>query len=328
MKIAAYFVVLVLLLPCVVRADEPYGNIPTSQAYVDDEMSKLQPQFDGLGENKLMTYGTTDGAVGSRDIVTTLGTSTTDTTVPTRGAILTGLNAKQNIMNGTAGFVAENTGPDGELAAKPVYSNTNNYKNALVDAETLNNAVINAVNSELIQVPAGWMINTPENLNLMSASRIYLDANVNGTDFCTRSLVGLNDRTGKCGLVTQNQIGPEGNKSGLWGTVMPYGDIVGKSVCSTLRLSQHYLIANATQNTNLDTEFATQVNNNGSLETNQRSCWCKIESIDGEVNNSFWAFWGTLSDSSLCGYACAHRCASGTQKTNYLRAALFDSIVQ
>lgn len=133
---------------------------PTSKKYVDDELAKKQPKFSGLGNNKLMLYSNaTNGATLSRDIVTTLGDSTSATTVPTRGAINTGLNTKQNKVNGTAGWVMENTGTSGSLTERPVYSTTDNYKNALVEAEDLNQMVIDAVNSELTQVADGWQIN-------------------------------------------------------------------------------------------------------------------------------------------------------------------------
>ena len=140
---------------------------PTSKSYVDSKMNALQPNFSGLGNSKLMTYGTTDGAVGARDIVTELGTSTTANSVPTRGAINTALNTKQPTMNGTSGYVATNTGTPGVLGEKAVYGGVTKMADALVDAQTLNNAVINAVNSELIQVDAGWRINTVDNLTLL-----------------------------------------------------------------------------------------------------------------------------------------------------------------
>ena len=157
-------------------------NVPTSKKFVDAALAQKQPRFDGLGNDKLMLYSdTTDGVVASRDIVTTLGNSTSANTVPTVGAINTGLNTKQDILNGDAGWVAENTGIAGVVAQKPVYSATNNYGNALVEVETLNNAVINAVNSELTVVPGvGWTINTADNLNLLPVPKTYSQLLPNG----------------------------------------------------------------------------------------------------------------------------------------------------
>ena len=166
------------IIICALFVGFAYGaneNVPTSKKFVDDALAQKQPKFDGLGNDKLMLYSnTTDGVVASRDIVTTLGNSTSDTSVPTVGAINTGLNTKQDMLNGDAGWVAENTGIAGAVVQKPVYSATNNYSNALVEVETLNNAVINAVNSELTVVPGvGWTINTANNLNLLSVPKTY-----------------------------------------------------------------------------------------------------------------------------------------------------------
>ena len=152
-------------------------NVPTSKKFVDAALAQKQPKFDGLGNDKLMLYSnTTDGVVASRDIVTTLGNSTSADSVPTVGAINAGLATKQDILNGDAGWVAENTGIAGAVTQKPIYSATNNYSNALVEVETLNNAVINAVNSELTVVPGvGWTINTASNLNLLPTPQTYND---------------------------------------------------------------------------------------------------------------------------------------------------------
>ena len=340
MKIAVYFVVLVLLLPCVVRADEPYGNIPTSQAYVDDEMSKLQPQFDGLGNSKLMTYGTTDGTVGSRDIVTTLGDSTTDTTVPTRGAVNTALNATQYKLNGNAGWVATNTGINGLVGQKPIYDATNNYNTALVDAQTLNNAVINAVNSELIQVDETgepnangtlWKLNDAANLTLLSIRDALdissLDTSTNGTSHCYRYLSGIGDTNGTCNAATLGILGASGNKSGLWGVVFPYGEIVGKSVCSS-QSGTSRTVATAEQNTALNTEFITQTGN-GNLADDQKNCWCKMDSLNGDdVAASSWVFLFAREASARCAARCATNCLDYVEGSAVFRGAVFGGVVQ
>ena len=339
-KIAAYFVVLFLLLPCVVRADETYENIPTSRAYVDDEISKLQPQFDGLGENKLMTYGTTDGAVGSRDIVTELGTSTTATTVPTVGAINGGFNTKQYKLNGNAGWVATNTGINGLVGQKPIYDATNNYNTALVDAQTLNNAVINAVNSELIQVDETgtasstgtlWKLNDAANLTLLNTREALdvssLNTATNGTSRCFRGVSGKYNENGTCSATTLSRLGSSGNKSGLWGTVFPYGDIVGKSVCSS-QSGTYPNVATAEQNTALNTEFITQTGN-GNIADDQIYCWCKMDSLNGDdVAASSWVYLLAPGDSAFCAYNCPNNCAAGVQVYAAFRGAVFGSVVQ
>ena len=85
MKKRVLFVICALFVCCAAHAANE--NVPTSKSYVDAELATRQPQFQGLGNNKLMLYSnTTDGVVSSRDIVTTLGSGTSDTTVSTVGA--------------------------------------------------------------------------------------------------------------------------------------------------------------------------------------------------------------------------------------------------
>lgn len=138
------------------------SHAPTSVNYVEDKLATVQDSFAGLGTNKLMTYPTTAGGTpGSRDIVTTLGTpnattgiysNTIDTTVATRGAINTGILIKQNTLHGTQDYVVTGTGTPGTLGEKAIYSAQNQFNDALVETGTVNTAVINAVNSELVQV--------------------------------------------------------------------------------------------------------------------------------------------------------------------------------
>ncbi len=174
MKKRVLFIICALFICGAHAANE---NIPTSKAYVDAELATRQPQFQGLGNDKLMLYSnTTDGVVNSRDIVTTLGSGTSDTTVSTVGAINTGINTKQDALNGSSGWVAEHTGINGAIAPKPVYSTTDNYENALIDAATLNTAIVNAVNSELTVIPGvGWRINTANDIATLSTPQTYAD---------------------------------------------------------------------------------------------------------------------------------------------------------
>ena len=315
---------------------------PTSKSYTDSKMNSKQPAFSGLGANKLMTYGTTDGAVGSRDIVTELGTSTTATTVPTVGAINGGFNTKQYKLNGNAGWVATNTGINGLVGQKPIYDATNNYNTALVDAQTLNNAVINAVNSELIQVDETgtasssgtlWKLNDAANLTLLN-TRDALDVSslntaTNGTSSCKRRLNGNSDSNGTCSASTLATLGATGSKSGLWGVVFPYGDIVGKSVCSS-QSGTSATVATAEQNKVLNTEFITQTGN-GNLAIDQQHCWCKMDSLNGEdVAASSWVSMGPAIGSEGCASNCTSWCAWHVQQGDgpEFREAVFGAVVQ
>ena len=323
-----------------VEIDYTSPKTPTSQSYVDSRVSALQPQFNGLGADKLMTYGTTDGAVGSRDIVTELGTSTTANSVPTMGAILTGLNTKQPMMFGRSGYVVENVGTSGVLQDKPIYSVTNNYENALVDASTLNSAVIDAVNSELIRVDETgepnangtlWKLNDVEHLTFLNTnggSMAGLNVNTNGTSTCYRRLSDHYSDNGYCNAATLSTLGATGSKSGLWGAVMPYGDIVGKSVCSTTGELYATAVTDA-QESALTSEFNAQSGvGESALSSHQYACWCKMESINGEPAVSRWVYSKTFVTSSLCAADCVTSCASAVSNGTDFRTALFGAVAQ
>ena len=305
--------------------DATYTGIPTSKSYTDAQLNGRQPQFANLGNNKLMLYSdTTNGAVTSRDIVTTLGDSTTADSVPTRGAINTALATKQNTLNGTAGWVVENTGTAGSVKAKPVYSTTDNYKTALVEADDLNTIITNAVNSELTEVAEGWQINTVGNLTLPTLRMLMPDASINGSNYCCRFLSG--GGSDNCSAATLSTLGATGNKSGLWGTVMPYGDIVGKSVCSTTSGSTNTAATDA-QESALTTEFNNQTGvGTGALSSSQNNCWCKMESIAGEPAVSRWVFAGSGSSASDCAGFCAARCGNNVWNASDFRSGVFGAV--
>ena len=140
----------------------------TSKKYVDDFMAGYQNKIPGSGADKLMIYDDTDG-IGAKQIVSSLGASTSATNIPDVGAVKTGIDGKQDTINGTAGYVMTGTGTAGNVGERAIYSASTNYSNALVTAETVNTGVINAVNSSLIRVNENgvedsngtlWEINT------------------------------------------------------------------------------------------------------------------------------------------------------------------------
>ena len=298
--------------------DATYTGIPTSKSYTDVQLNGRQPQFANLGNDKLMLYSdTTNGVVTSRDIVTTLGTSTTADSIPTRGAINKALATKQNALNGTAGWVVANTGTAGVLSERPVYSTTDNYKTALVEADDLNTIITNAVNSELTEVAEGWQINTVGNLTLPTL-RTFLDASINGTDYCWRNRYGSGSN-GTCSAATVTTLGATNSRSRMWGAVMPYGDIVGKSVCSAIYSAISGYEATAAENITLTTEFD---NNTG----NGEYCWCKMESVNGESVASSWVLQQWTGDSDVCDSSCPDYCGSNVQTDFYFRSALFNAV--
>ncbi len=141
----------------------------TSKKYVDDLMSGYQGKLPGSGANKLMIYDNSEDGIGEKAIAATLGNSASAVSVPTVGAVKTGLDGVQDTITGTAGYVMTGTGNPGEVGEKPIYSANTNYTDSLVTAETVNSGVINAVNSSLIRVDENgapsdsgtlWEINT------------------------------------------------------------------------------------------------------------------------------------------------------------------------
>ena len=125
----------------------------TSKKYVDDLMSGYQGKLPGSGANTLMIYDDETG-IGEKSIAATLGNSASAVSVPTVGAVKTGLDGKQDTITGTAGYVMTGTGYNGSVGEKPIYGTSSHYNSALVTAETVNSGVINAVNSSLIRVNA------------------------------------------------------------------------------------------------------------------------------------------------------------------------------
>ena len=164
--------------------------VASAKTYTDSELATRQPNFTGSATDKLILFsGSTDGAFGERAVVTSLGTpnSTTglysgtdlsSTEVPTNSAVNTGVNRKQATVNGTANYVAmydENAHMTGD--AKGIYNASSlTDLDTLVEAGTLNSAIVDAVNSELIQVDESghesnsgtlWKLNTAANLSLL-----------------------------------------------------------------------------------------------------------------------------------------------------------------
>ena len=143
----------------------------TSKKYVDDFMTGYQNKIPGSGTNKLMIYDSNESdGINQKAIVSSLGENTSATDVPNVGAVLDGLDGKQETFNGTAGYVMTGMGTDrpGEVGERAIYG-TAVYSNSLVTAETVNTGVTNAVNSSLIRVDANgnpsdsgtlWEINT------------------------------------------------------------------------------------------------------------------------------------------------------------------------
>ena len=177
-----------------------YGFVApmTTQTYVDDTFNAKQAKITTTGTDKLMLYGANAGALLTRDIVTTLGSNAY--AVPVVGAVVTGLNIKQNALNGTDGWVATGTGTAGEFGEKPVYGLLTRYTDALIPASTLNSVVTDAAESELsctqyvsgaAETPANcllWGIADATNLDMLTTcarTGTYCDASSDCCDSAT-----------------------------------------------------------------------------------------------------------------------------------------------
>ena len=123
----------------------------TTQGYVDTAVATKQNKISGTN-GYAVTYGASAGQTDGRQIVTTLGSDTTATTLPTTGAVVTGLNGKQGTLNGPANSVITYTGSSGGTSSQGVYQASGSYStqtNSLAEAGHVNTAVTNAFNAHL-----------------------------------------------------------------------------------------------------------------------------------------------------------------------------------
>ncbi|MBO4700938.1 MAG: hypothetical protein J5620_04295 [Alphaproteobacteria bacterium] len=293
------------------------SSVVTTQTYVDNAINAKQAKITTTGTNKLMTYGASTGATpGSRDIVSTLGTSTTATTVPETGPIVAGIANKQDAVNGTANYIMTGTGTAGTVGEKPVYSTTNNYSNALVTAQTVNTAATTAANSELTCIDNDcllWQIRTTTPSGLSIRIDFNPDTSISGTSVCWRNLSNEGNYAnydGTCSASTLSYIGASGSKSGKWGTVFSYGDVSGITVCSsTTQNSVGTKVATDAQAAVLDSEYLAQTGTGlGDTELNtDYHCWCKMEN----PGTSKWIYVNTRNygSSTRCSDMCVNDCA-------------------
>ena len=71
----------------------------TSKKYVDDIMTGYQNKIPGSGTNKLMIYDSNESdGINQKAIVSSLGENTSATDVPNVGAVLNGLDGKQDTI--------------------------------------------------------------------------------------------------------------------------------------------------------------------------------------------------------------------------------------
>ena len=125
----------------------------TSLKYVTDELNTRQDKF-GANDGKAMTFTNVAGGNLPRDVKASLGTSTTDTGLPTVSAVNTGLENKQDeIGSANTNTVVTYTGTPGTLGQKGIYQDTGTYaaqQNNLIQASTFNAALRNGLENEFV----------------------------------------------------------------------------------------------------------------------------------------------------------------------------------
>ncbi len=334
-----------LLLPIIAMTIIPvvYADTVTvtSQDYVDNVMNTKQNKIAATSGDRVVTYSTTAGQTGSRAILDDLSdTTTADTNLATAAVAEDAIYSKNaEVLNIGAPNVVTYSGNSGMMTSTPIYDSTvNTYSNGLVNAVTLNTAMMTAANNEMVcnEYVAGmpetdancmlWEINTSGDTPLNTTA--YVPANIAGTSNCYKSHDGRYNVQEQCPAATYNSF----NK-GEWGTVFPYGVVSGISVCSNIEPSIKYEYGDGEDSwTNY---MYGQVSTNQSGVQSQYDAWvsggrsatpvggyCYFKLTNPSVAGARWVFWDSYSVSD-CASSCAYHCASFVWNRPDLRGAVF-----
>ena len=150
-----------------------------------------------------------------------------------------------------------------------------------------------------------WRIHTDGPTTLPVPRLSIGDPTIPGTSHCCRVNDGSRDNNGKCSTETLTYLGEKGNKSGKWGAVLPYGDIMGISVC------------------NDTTGQYAHSSNDEQIETGGAMCWCKIVSPNG----SLWVLNHLYSSSEICANLCAFHCGHDLSTDAVFRSGILGSVI-
>lgn len=360
-----------LAVLCAIGAYADDKQIVTSQKYLKDELDLKLDKLEGLGANKMLMYTTTSDTthqIGTpRDIVNTLGTKTngvyTDTTsnaVVERSAVKGGIDAKQdNITGKTEGYVAIYTSTPGELSEKGIYNGgTIKGSDTLVTAKTANDAIVNAVNSELTQVDATtgqpsnsgtlWRVSTGLTLlDIAAAASGGGSGSGSGGSSAPdlMTLIGVSEAG--YGRTSNMYTGAEKDSYNMSNTIIAndpmafavdYGNgkgvIKGHGRCSETGVTTPWY---STQGYTFAADhFVNNLTNETDPDTGGHYCYCQLDSYTASGSNTSialstpWVFNGDLGDADSCASFCASDCEIYLWNTipNYLafRAAVFNSV--
>ena len=319
----------------------------TSQKYVDDALAGKQAILTAKTNDTIVTYPRTNGPAIVHEIKEELGTSTSDTGIPTAETLESAIDEKIGMfLNLPNNNVVTYTGDGYSVVTTPIYDNSaNTYGNGLVRASTLNNAVATAARGKFTRVDENgdadangtlWQINTVAPTLTVTKT---LDPLVNGTDYCYRGLNGTNNRAnGNCSAATQTALGASGSKTGKWGTVFPYGEVIGRSVCSNIKPTGAYYgtedweyvygyVTSSAETTTLNGQFTAQ-SGVGTPAEGYKYCYCKMDSASGtDVSAvSRWVFYHSILSASACAVNCASRCGPYVQSYSDFRSGVFGSV--
>lgn len=325
--------------------------VVSAKSYTDSELLTRQANFAASATDKLILFsGSTNGAVGERAVVTSLGTpnstsglySGTDlssTEVPINSAVNTGVNRKQATVNGTANYVAmydSNAHMTG--GSKGIYNASSlTDLDTLVEADTLNSAIVDAVNSELIQVgldgqPSSsgvlWKLNTVGNLSLLGAAASGgYDMSLlttPGGDYCNKSLDAEDMYSDGCNSTTYNNL-----SYGDWAIPFTVNNetvyVTGTSACSSVGGTAGEVSEN--QST-IDDEYASQRSAAPTSSPAGKYCHCKVTGVDGNNVVSRWVFGYSYSSSSICAVRCANLCSNNVRYYSGFRSGVFGAVQQ
>lgn len=318
----------------------------TSRDYVDNVMNTKQNKIAATSGDRVVTYSTTAGQIGSRAILDDLSdTTTTDTNLATAMAADDAIYSKnQEVLNIGAPNVLTYSGDNGTLTATPIYNNTvNTFSNGLVDASTLNMAMMAAANNEMVcnEYATGmpetdancilWEINTGAANPLNTTA--YLPANVDGTSYCYKSHNGNSNYRDNCSTTMYNAF-----QKGEWGTVFPYGEVSGISVCSNIEPSIKYEYGEgedswtnymygqvSTNQSGVQSQYNAWVSGGRPATPVGGYCYCKL--TNPSIAASRWVFQGSSSVSD-CAFLCAPFCAGSVRFYADFRGAVFGAVAQ
>ena len=342
----------------VVSAHATNDDVVNSQMYVDNLVDGLQTNLPAKTSDKVVTYTTTAGTTGERDIKTTLGDESTnqaDTGIATVGTVNAAIDSKQdkkqisplsdvNVITYTGTNNDSNYYGRGVVVTTPIYdSNVNTFDNGLVRAKTLNDAVIAGVNAEATKIttdPKGalWVFNRtapkvlPTTANLSTTMGVvgFCNFDINDSEAtnsssnvgCSSALVN-NMVHGDWGVRFDTNTGityPEG--------VTCSGNACGKEVqgisaCSNIDIGS---AAGDIVSSEYDTTLETAYNNckNGcTLPSSHKVCYCKL--TNPSVAAARWLRTSRYGSFATCANQCAEQCEANLRLTRRFRAAMFSA---